>query len=242
MSELLNAVDALTLPQHTRVVQDIWETRLQPDGRPALDSDGQPLRVPSSRTRTVNATTPALLDQLSDAIGATIGRSGGGGVEKHARNVLDSDALYQATRIMATITDWCATVHIRATRNPSHDLRAWYAARLATNPTSDDYQITTLHQWAGMIRSKLNRPDSWEATTPCPVCHYETWEDVTDDGTTVERKRPIIVEYWPSAADVLASGKATCRRCGTTWKGSTALRELRWEIDQAEKRHTETVQ
>lgn len=233
---LREAVDELTLPARTRVVQDIWETKIGKDGRPVLDGNGEPLRVLTGRTHVVHAEAPPLLQQLAEAIGATIGRSGGGGVEKHARNVLDSDALYQASIIMATITDWCTSVGVRASREPVKDLRAWHAARLATNPESDILPTQQLRRWSGMIRAKLNRPESWEVKDPCPICHYTTWEDETEEGKIVERNRPILVEYWPSATDVLASGTATCRRCGAQWKGSTALRELRWEIDQAEKR------
>ena len=216
MTELLDAVDALTLPTRTKVPQ--WVTR-----------DGVEVQ-----TVTVIEHDP-LLKQLEDAIASTIGAGAGRAmVERRALNVLDSDALYQFSVIASQVGDWCRIVGVKPTRHPTKDLRAWYAARLATQTESDDWYVNTLHGWARMIQAKLNPWASWEVTDPCPKCHASTWEDevvdLNDRVVKVERNRPILVEY-PPGGDVLAQGRATCRRCGNEWKGSSALRELRWDID-----------
>ena len=244
MTELLDLVDDLTKPVTIHVTQEIWETRMR-DGRPVTDDNGNPIRVHTGNTRKTKATQPALLHQLDAAIRSTMARAGGGGNAKHERNILDAEALYEAIRIVTTITDWCRSVGIRATRNPTRDLRAWYAARIATNPTTDEFHVRELTKWRGVIRAKLNRPEQLEVTAPCPQCHYSTWEDEyeREDGTTgsVERNRPVLVEYWPNARDFLSTAVGTCRRCGREWRGETALRELRWEVDAAEKRAQNTA-
>lgn len=232
-SELLDAVDALTKPTTEQVEQDIYAT-VMVDGRPKTDDNGDLIRERTGQTRKTTVEHAPLLDRLQEAITSTMSRQGGGGSEKHARNIVDSDALFEFMKITASITDWCRIVRIRATRDAATDLRRWYAARLATNPETDDFHIHQLHKWARIIQSKLNAPRSWELKTPCPQCHAATWVDTIDDNgteTEVERNRPVIVEYWPDSLDVLNTAHALCRRCGYEWPGSFALRALAFDLD-----------
>lgn len=231
MSDLLSAVDALTKPDAYRVTQDILKTKLDVHGRPVLDDKDQPIReVKGSQTVTVKHNP--LLQQLEEAIASTIGAGAGRSMlERHALNVLDSDALYQFSVITSTIGDWCRTVHVRPTRNAVHDLRAWYVARLTTRPTDDDWHTDQLHSWAVTIRAKLNPWQKWEIKDPCPKCHESTWVDLDDQGNEVELPRPILIEYPVDRDEILSAAKASCRRCGFEWRGSSALRSLRWDTD-----------
>lgn len=242
-TDLLEAVDALTKPSTEKHLQDVYETELE-DGRPKLDESGNVVRRIVG-TRKVTVVNDPPLVRLQQAITSSISRAGGGGTDKHARNLLDSDALFEFMKITSTITDWCAIVKIRATRNPAQDLRRWYAARLATNPTNDDFYIRKLDSWSALIRAKLSKPLWWEVKDPCPTCHYSTWIDIattTDDQEIeVERNRPVVVEYWPDSVDVLATATATCRRCGKEWRGSRDLRALVYDIDQRADTPTEST-
>ncbi len=236
MTELLDAVDALTKPTTSVVVQDIYET-VMVDGRPKTDDNGDMVREKTGQTRKVRLEHAPLLDRLEEAITSTMSRQGGGGSEKHARNIVDSDALFEFMRITAQITDWCAIVGIRATRNAGNDLRRWYAARLATNPEHDDWYTDKLHLWARVIEAKLNAPRSWELRPACPVCTATTWVDTIDENgviTEVTRNRPVLVEYWPDSIDVVNTAHATCRACGHEWAGKYALNHLAVAIDNAD--------
>lgn len=240
--DLLDAVDTLTLPQHTRVLQDVMRTKLQPDGRPAIDPEGNPIREVKG-TQLSRVTHDPLLTQLERAIATTIGAGAGRAMlERHALSVLDSDALYRFTLIATEIGEWCRLLNVQPSKHPATDLRRWYVARLATNPESDDWYIDKLRSWAGMIRGKLNPWQNWEITDPCPKCHATTWMDESEDGNgkpiVVERNRPVLVEY-PVDRDILTNSRATCRNCGHEWVGESALRELRWDIDHPETHQVE---
>lgn len=231
--ELLTAVDTLTKPTTEHVEQDIYETVII-EGRPKIDDNGEVVRERTGRTRKVKVESAPLLDRLQEAITSTMSRQGGGGSEKHARNIVDSDALFEFMKITAAITDWCRTVRIRATRNAAVDLRRWYVARLATNPETDEYHVHQLYKWARIIQSKLNAPRSWELDRPCPQCEATTWVDTFDENGTpvdVERNRPVMVEYWPDSLDVLNTAHALCRRCGYEWPGQHALRALSFDLE-----------
>lgn len=206
---LLEAVDALTLPTNTRVVQE----------------DGD-------KTVTNFVHHEALLTQLENAISSTIGAGAGRAMTtKWALNVLDSDALYQFTIISSTIRDWCRLAGAGRHAHPTDGLRAWYTTRLPldddTRAIEDPFHLATLHKWAAIIRAKLNPSRSLEITAACPICHSETWTD--SDGSTY--RHPIKVTYHDQDPDILATAQALCRACERVWRGSHQLRELRWDVD-----------
>jgi len=233
MSDLLDAVNALTQPISETIKQPIYQTVLDNNDRPKTNDTGDIIRVLIGE-RTVKLNHAPLLDRLEAAITSTMARHGGGGTDKHARNLLDSQALFECMRIAAAIKDWCGIVGIRATRNPTKDLRAWYVARLATNPDNDEFYIDQLYKWSRTITAKLNQPRSWELSDPCPVCKANTWVDVADEnGHHVEivRNRPLTVEYWPDQLDIASTATARCRACGEEWFGGNALVRLREHLD-----------
>lgn len=200
-SELLEAVDELTLPRNVKIPTD----------------DGHAW-----------ATEDALLVQLQEAVSSSIRSGSGAGGAAWTRNVLDSDALYQASIITATIGDWCHMAGIKPTRDPVKDLRAWYAARLtATNP--DEFYIGQLRRWAGQIRAMTSPPKTLEITAPCPVCGEGQYTN--DLGEVV--RNPLQMTY-RADANMWHTAKVLCRACEVVWVGGEAMAELRDELDEKE--------
>lgn len=146
MSELLEAVDDLTLPRPVKVQTDDGHTW---------------------------ATEDALLVQLEEAIRSTTGRTGGRSAS-HTRAVLDVDALMQFHRITSTIGDWCRMAGANVTRDPVKDLRAWHAAFVATETATEIY-LRQMQGWAALIRSKLNPRIAMEYLGACPECAADVW-------------------------------------------------------------------
>jgi len=215
MTDLLEAVDALTRTTTTRVVQ--WVT--DPTGK--------------EHAKVSFVTHDPLLQQLEEAIASTIGSGGGRSMTaKWALNVLDSDALHKFSEIDSQIRDWCRIVGVAPNRHPVSNLRAWYAATLHQHwePATTGFYVAVLRGWAGLIRGKLNPPRSLELTEACPTCGADTWTDT--DGTVY--RHPVRVEYREGEPDILARARALCRACERVWSGATELRSLRWDLDQAD--------
>ena len=102
MSELLNAVHALTEPSRTKVIQ-------------------------GDRVSTV--THDPLLVQLEAAVTSAIGNGGGGG--SATGSVINDAALYQLLLIKTQIGDWCRLAGVTPDRKDvSVSLQRWHAAFL----------------------------------------------------------------------------------------------------------------
>jgi hypothetical protein len=210
--DLLEAVDALTLPTHTRVVQ--WH-----------EVDGKDV------AQTTRIEHEPLLLQLEQAIASTIGAGGGRAMTaKWALNVLDSDALYSFSLINTTIRDWCRLAGLPRPEHPVQGLRAWYVSRLTIHDRDDQWVTEQLRAWAGTIRAKLNPSKSIELTFPCPDCGATHWVDNEDQTLP----HPLRLQYQEQDPDILAKAHAQCRACGRVWRGSHELRALRWDSDQNE--------
>lgn len=202
MTELLEAVDELTLPRNVKIPTDNGHTW---------------------------ATEDALLVQLQEAVSSSIRSGSGAGGAAWTRNVLDSDALYQAGLITAAIGDWCVIVGIKPTRDPVKDLRSWYAARLtATDP--EVFYLGQLRKWAGQIRAMTSPPKTLEITAACPVCGQGQYTN--DMGEMV--RNPLVMTYRPDDGNLNRSAKVMCRACEVVWSGGEAMAELRDEIDEKE--------
>lgn len=146
MTDLLEAVDDLTLPRNVRVETDTGHTW---------------------------ATEDPLLVQLEEAIRSTTGRAGGRSAS-HTRMILDADALFQFHKITSTIGDWCRMAGAEVTRNPVKDLRAWYVKRLtASDPES--FYLLQLQSWVALIRGKLTPLVKREWLGNCPECDANEW-------------------------------------------------------------------
>lgn len=142
MTELLDAVDDLTLPRNVKVPTDDGHTW---------------------------ATEDALLVQLREAVSSSLNSGSGAGGSPSTRNVLDGDALYKAAVITSQIGDWCRMAGATVTRDAVTDLRAWHAAFLSRDDP-DEFYIRQMRAWAAQIRAMVNPPKTLEITAPCPVC------------------------------------------------------------------------
>lgn len=200
--ELLQAVDDLTLPKPVKVTTD----------------DGYTW-----------ATEDPLLVQLREAVASSLRSGSGSGGSPWTRNVLDSDALYQAGVITATIGDWCRLAGARATRDPVKDLRAWYVRRLtATDP--DSFYLGQLRKWAAQIRALVNPPRMVEITAACPICGEGTYTN--DMGEVV--RNPLTMSYRATDDRFWRDARVLCRACLNVWEGVEAMEELRDELDERE--------
>ena len=142
MTELLDAVDDLTLPRNVKVPTDDGHTW---------------------------ATEDALLVQLQESVSSSLNSGSGAGGSPSTRNVLDGDALYKAAVITSQIGDWCRMAGATVTRDAVTDLRAWHAAFLSRDDP-DEFYIRQMRAWAAQIRVMVNPPKTLEITAPCPVC------------------------------------------------------------------------
>lgn len=152
MTELLDAVDELTLPK--------------------------PVKVPTDDGYTW-ATEDALLVQLEEAIRSTTGRTGGRSAT-HTRMILDADALFQFHKITSTIGDWCRIAGTNVTRDPVKDLRTWHARILGLN-MSTEFHLTQMQSWVSLIRGKLTPRVTVEFLHPCPECGAVTYTNDDGD-------------------------------------------------------------
>lgn len=143
MTELLDAVDDLTLPKPVKVPTDDGYTWARED---------------------------ALLVQLQEAVSSSLSSGSGAGGSPSTRNVLDSGALHQAAIITSQIGDWCRMAGAKVVRDAVTDLRAWYVAHTARPDHSDEFYTGQLTKWANQIRAMCNPPKTIEITAPCPVC------------------------------------------------------------------------
>jgi hypothetical protein len=205
MLEILDLVDALTLPQPEKVAQKVnneWVTRW--------------------------VSHDPLLKQLGDAVWPSGERNGGGGGLKSTRSPADLDALYEYAKMSTAIGDWCHSVGVRATRHPVEDLRAWYAASLSRQ-IDEDYHHRHLTKWVTLIRRHLHPPRSFNPTQPCPVCGKREWATPSGDGGTF----PLVVEYRIGDDNQVQGERATCRACSTMWLGIDSVTELADELREA---------
>lgn len=203
MTELQDAVGDLTLPRNVKVPTDEGHTW---------------------------ATEDALLVQLEQAVSSSLKSGSGSGGAAWERNVLDSNALYQATIIRSTITEWCRMAGITGRREPIDGLRAWHARRLSENHETDPFYIAQMRKWADQIRTMVNPPKTVEITSPCPACGQGVY---TNDLGEVVRS-PIQLSYRPESGSIWSDARAICRACEMVWDTEWRLRELRHDIDSVE--------
>lgn len=215
---LLDAVDALTKPVRTKVIQEIVVVPWLP------------------RATTHTAEHPPLLTQLRDKITPSSNTSAGSASLAHMRNIIDSDAMFEHAKITAAIGDWCRIYDVERTRDPVVDLRRWYIA-FTRNPSDSGWHERELRRWAGVIKNILEPAQKFEVLTPCPVCGSDSW--VNPEGETIPH--PILVTYRLSHDGGMIDEKATCRAsstddegfqapCGATWDSFAAIAELGQEL------------
>lgn len=209
-SDLLDAVDQLTKPTRTKIVQDDPAT-------------------PTS-TRLITVEQAPLLERLQEAIRGTIGIGGSKSLASE-RSMLDGDALRRFMVIATTVNDWArlagADVH---KGDPVATLRAWYVA-YQQKPHADEadlWHARELYSWVGQINAKLDPPRVWDLPDPCPVCEAKVWFDPKEPSKK-GRPRPLIVEYRETGPDLIQHARAMCRACEQVW----GVRELAYALEEA---------
>lgn len=203
-NELLDAVDALTKPRRSKVVQS-------KNGIECIST----------------VETPPLLTVLDTAIRETMGGAAGGTL-KSQQNILDTDALWRFIRITNMVNDWARNQRTTiAKTDTAATLRAWYVgyAQEDRDPDVDRFYLTHMRAWAAQIEAKMDPPRVADLPDPCPVCGESTW---FSPKTGEEYPRPLVVTW--HEGDVLPDdAKGLCRACDVAFGG----RELAYAIEQA---------
>lgn len=215
LGDILAVVDRLTLPHKSQV---ILENDNGAEVKEWIQHD-------------------ALLVQLRDAVRSSTGAHPGAGGLASERSVIDSDALEQYDAIVGQIR----RLYIQVTdstpfRQPESNLRAWFIEfRRQVEGRKVGHEIVEakyrkLNRIASSIEAKLNPPTVLEITAPCPRCRETHATD--DDGVY---RRCVIVESRITEYRSLDHTRARCLACSATWIHGRGMRQLRYEIDQAEK-------
>jgi hypothetical protein len=215
---LLEAWEALTKPVRSKVIQD---------GPTGTGLAGQ---------KTVTVELPPRINQLEEAIRATIG-IGGSGSPKHQRNMLDADALYRFVKISTTIREWATSAKTPITKdNMTVTLQAWYVKYVAGTPTLDSERFHTrqMKTWAREIDDKLNPARIWETPGDCPVCGANTW---WSKSTHEEYKFPLVIRYHETGPNLVQEAEAMCRACEQVW----SVRELAYALENNDEETKETA-
>ena len=207
---LLDAVDALTKPVRTKIIQD---------GPTGTGLAGQ---------HTVTVELPPMLEQLDLAIRGSMVGIGGSGSLAHQRNVINADAFYLFTKISSTIKDWARIVGAKVTPDDiGATLRAWYTKYTIKQVTLDAERFYTrqMSTWAGQIESNLRPLRMLIIPGRCPVCSADTWWSKANHE---EYKFPLVTEYnAENGANLVQSARSLCRACETVW----SVRELAYLLE-----------
>lgn len=229
MTELLDVVDDLTLPKIHRIDREVLKPILHPEtGQQMVDEAGNDRWV-TVGVESVPVRSDALLQQLMDAITASMGGPSGKGKLAHERLPLDADALGRAIRITATIGKWCVEQQLRPTKDPLVDLRAWYAATLSVNGFDPDgTYLATLQGWVREVEGLLNPWDQADLPDPCPRCGETEWWADGDIPDTAGRPRPLVFKFRRADGEQIADRAwAHCRACDPDATETWRLEELR---------------
>ena len=215
-TRLLDAVDALTKPTIDHVKQ--------------TTDDGEYLR-------TVPVEHPPLLQQLADAVVPSAGNDGGSkSASARERNVLDSDALWELTKIEVLLRDWLRNDRAAFNRNDlPATLRRWYVG-YNSHPTSaelDDWHVRELRRWERVITAKLDRSVKQVPTGYlCVLCKNQQWID--QDGERQPAR--LILSYRRDEEGRTSEEQVTCQRCRTRWDNWDAIKELGEELAETTER------
>jgi hypothetical protein len=166
MSDLLDAVDGLTLPQRFKQMQD---------------------------TEVVTVELPPLLMQLDAAIRSSMGGTAAGASAAFESSLINSAALFKLMQISSQVADWCRIRHLMPTRGDTPgNLRLWYVSTLVGD-FEPAFYVLKLDEWAGAIRTLLDPPRQKDLPDPCPAedCGADRWwKNQTEGGL-----RPLVVYY-----------------------------------------------
>ena len=221
---LLDAVDLLTKDRNIHTVQEI--------------PSGSGLWM-----KRHTETHPPLLVMLIDGTGITpSGKSSDPGIP------IDADALELWAQIRDIVRLWCKQLVITFDQDELlASVRRWYqvhANRVRAGLTSDviDRDVTRMVEgWVRMIENKFDPPEKREWKASCPAWRQHIQESGEDTWSRCDARRVIVdkVERFAITLNITA-WTAECCVCGTEWKTSTALQDLRyesnlWELEKTER-------
>lgn len=216
-TRLLDSIDALTKPTIVNVKQ--------------TTDNGEYLR-------TVPVEHPALLQQLADAVVPSAGNDGGSkSASARERNVIDSDALWELTKIQTELRDWLRhDLPAYDRNNLPGSLRRWYVsydAHTAFNDELTEWHVRELRRWERTILAKLDRNVKQIPTGYlCVICKEATWVD--QDGERQPAR--LILSYRKDEDGRTSEEQVTCQRCRTRWDSMGAIEELGEELAEANER------
>lgn len=208
MTDLLEAMEALTKPRHSKAVQT----------NEAGITCTSPIELPS------------LLEQLDESIRSNMGGSTHGGSDPATRSLADAGALMKMMQISSQVMDWARIVgSVIDKQSTPVTLTRWYV-RYNEYPHSGEMSASytrQLHKWAAQIEATLDPPREKDLDSPCPSCGATEW---WDPATKERYHRPLVIRYRPDSDSMVNDARGICRACATTW----GVRELQFEIEEAE--------
>lgn len=193
MTDLLDAVDALTKPRRTHVERS----------KNGIKCVGEYVEH------------EPLLEWLNTAIAGAVG-IGGSKALASQRNPIDADALYKFVQIDTQIRDWAHIVKSQIVKDdPGATLRKWFVAFQSApfDEPAEKFYTLKLWSWVKQIESKITPMRVADLPDPCPVCGATEW---WNPSTRERYYRPLVIEY-PEGEDPRDKGTAMCRACAQTW-------------------------
>lgn len=191
-------------------------------------------------------THQALITQLE--AGAVSTGAGYGGTAPQSRNILDTDTLSKLTELRRALKrSWHNLYPNLALLLPIshepliHSLHLWhqlFTAHLDANLVTEErllHEANTYTAWVAIITAKFDPPNTIEGIVPCPKCRAR-WTTPAD----LEDRQSAIVYTLHGTPD---TATATCRACGTSWKGRDGLLRLTREQNtrHAEKNNNQQI-
>lgn len=226
MSDLLTAVDVLTLPSVVKVRQ----------------SDGV-------REWTTECRQVPLLVQLEVAVAGGIGSHAGSSAARE-RMPIDAGALELFQSIASDVSKWYLEVPGRREHLLVTDrLRGWYVhhaneVRAGKVSQFTDLEITRkVEGWVSKIRGTFDpviRLDFYELVdgkpmpVACPI--EECGARYAFDPKTGDRIIAVVLEYRDLGAETIDKAVGRCRACEHEWSGGYGVRELAYYLDSRTRR------
>jgi hypothetical protein len=237
MNYLLDAVDRLTLPLPSKVMQVKTIDIIDPETKEVTGTFD---------VACTSATRPEpLLVMLRDAVAGGIGSHAGSSPGRE-RIPFDAAALEMFDGIVKRINAlYVGLPNAREDRYLQDRLRDWYlhfALRISRSEVTVEQERAMAKQlegWARGIEAMFDPPNRMELTqrvngltepVPCPSCgNRHAFDPKTGDQIVA-----LVIDYWNVGESMLDDAVARCRFCEEVWEGRFRLRELRWQIDEAE--------
>jgi hypothetical protein len=177
-------------------------------------------------------TLPPLLDQFRDATNPSTNTTAGASALASMRNILDSTALYEYSKIASQILDWCRIVKADVVRDSATtNLQRWYVKWVGANneEAATKWYVGQLRMWASLIRAHLDPPRRRDIMCPCPICGKTVWGSGDEGGMW-----PLEMRYRLDEDDEPVVESVICRACEpvTTWSGRESVKELFEELEE----------